>query len=45
MGHITALLPALAGQRHPAEQGHGAPAAQHDISVSLIPSVRFEGNP
>lgn len=44
MGHFTAFLPACAGLRHPSLHSLGAPAAQADISVSLIPSDRTGEN-
>ncbi|AHX62030.1 MULTISPECIES: hypothetical protein [Aeromonas] len=42
MGYITAFLPARAGLRQPSVLHIGAPNAQADITVTLIPSARME---
>ena len=44
MGHFTAFLPACAGLRLSSVQQTGAPTAQDDAAVSLIPSVRTGEN-
>lgn len=44
MGYFTAFLPAHAGLRLPSVQHIGAPTAQDDQPVTLIPSAQTEGN-